>query len=169
MVGRLFGSGSWMGAGVTGRGAAHGAAGNGETVMAKMAVANASDRRQHRRVVIEAPVGIAVSRKGFGFLLWKPQFYGALKDASVGGFLCLSGRPVQAGSVVKLWLDVELDKRPQVLKMVGDVMWSRPGGAGGSHLIGVSLRERPLRTMKTWIRVMMDELRLHDGARPVSE
>jgi hypothetical protein len=141
----------------------------GKSVMAKIAVANPSDRRQHRRVVIEAPVGIAVSPKGLGFLLWKPQFYGALKDASVGGFLCLSGQPVKAGSVVKLWLEVELDKRGQVLKMVGDVMWSRRGGGGGAHLIGVSLRERPLRTMKAWIRVMMDELRLHDGSRPVSE
>ncbi len=127
----------------------------------------AAERRLHRRVLISAPVGIAITRWPMRWFTRKPQFYGTLRDASIGGMLCLAGRPMPEHAQVKLWLDVELDQRQRQLTLFGEVAWVQAGPSVKDTLIGIRLSPGRSRTTDDWVRVMIDELRMQDGSRPM--
>lgn len=136
--------------------------------MPRVARMTSADRRTNRRVIIDAPVGMAI-RKGVmrGWFCRRPQFEGTLRDASIGGMLCVAGQAIAQGSVVKLWLQVELDKCPRTLCLTGDVVWSQRGENGGTNTVGIHLRARPSDALNAWVRTMIDELRIKDGAPPL--
>lgn len=96
-----------------------------------------------------------------------PRFHGNLRDASIGGMLCVSSRPIPKDSVVKLWVQVELQNRPRELHLLGDVVWSQPSERADVSLVGIRLRQYPSETVNAWVRTMIDELRIKDGAPPL--
>lgn len=96
-------------------------------------------------------------------MLIRPQFYGMLRDASVNGLLCTVDRTIKPASVVKLWLDVELEHHARRLCLSGTVAWNRPDPTTNGFLVGIHLNAAPSVAGKAWIKVMVDELRLHEG------
>lgn len=121
------------------------------------------EKRKGRRLPIEAAVAMAVVSRPLGFLVWRPQFRGTVRDASVGGVKLLTERSIPVGAAVKLWIQVQTGGRIQTLKLCGDIVQSRPDDATGSFLMRVRLRDRPKKSMRIWTDTMLEEIRYYDS------
>lgn len=122
-----------------------------------------SERRRHRRLVMEAPVGLALWRPLSGWLTRRPRLEGKTINASMGGLELALDRPLAVGSRLKLWIQVETGGSVEALVIRGDVRWMAPRGPSGMARIGIHFEERANPALQAWRETMLEELRSVDA------
>lgn len=135
-------------------------------VQVKTKARNERERRQNRRLVTSAAIGVAVARGFLYRLPGRPEWEATLVDASMTGLQLRLVKPLRKGERVKLWIPIPGVTDPQGLVLPGDIIWSRPEVPDESvepmYVVGVRLRRRPAHALEVWERYIAERLRFHD-------
>lgn len=121
------------------------------------------DKRVGGRLILEAPVGLAVSSGHWAAFIRKPLFHGTVNDASMAGLQIRVEQELQPGTRMLLWIEVQTGARFEVLRLAGDVVRCESRGIRGFYLVGIQLRNRQASALRAWEDVMADEIRQHTG------
>ena len=121
------------------------------------------EARQHRRVVLEAPVQVYVGSCPDLFLRWCRHLTATTRNVSATGLLLYLDHPLAGGAKVCVGIAVEEGGRTQMLKLRGVVVWCRADAIGESFHAGIDLCDRPRSAMAIWTRTIYDEIRRQGG------
>ena len=122
-----------------------------------------ADARQHRRVVLEAPVQVYIGACPDLFLRWCRHLTAKTQNVSATGLLLCLDHPLAAGAKVCVAIPVEEGGRTQTLKLKGLVVWCRADAIGETFHAGIDLDDHPRRAMEIWTRTIYDEIRRQGG------
>jgi len=119
------------------------------------------EKRGTRRLPVHllSYVGLALESRHSLLPARHPRLNGTLVDASMFGCQILSEYCIPVGSVLRLWLQVRVDKEIEPLKLRGDVIRSVNADIAGQYLIGVKLRPRPEKNMALWSSAIINGIR----------
>lgn len=127
------------------------------------------ERRKRRRINLDFPVEVGVSRKRWHLLSFlRPHCSGVLQDASTGGLRICVDSEVKVASRLKVWIEAWRGAGWKRVAVQGTVMWGRAADDGEHWVAGIQLGRRPRRGMQAWWDVVTEYLAVQVGTIALS-